>query len=53
MIYWKVEGMPPKIGLNVYHPLDTGSIGFVVRFKNKDFILRWSKRARKFFWGLQ
>ena len=51
MLHWKVEGERIRQGLNVYHPKDQSSAGFVLRIGNHILRLRWSKNAKKFFSG--
>lgn len=51
LFWWKIEGCENLNGLNVYPPSDPNSIGFVIRFGKIKFRVRWSKRAKQFFWG--
>lgn len=51
LIWWKIEGYDPLNGINIYHPSDENSAGFVVKVGKWQFRLRWSKRAKKLFWG--
>ena len=49
MFHWKEEAEPIKQGLSVYHPKSTHSIGFVLRFGNHVWRVRWSKKVKKLF----
>lgn len=53
LIWWKVEGCECLNGLNVYHPKDQNSAGFILRVCKYQFRLRWSKRIKKCFWGIE
>jgi hypothetical protein len=53
LFWWKIEGAHTLNGLNVYHPKDPNSIGFILRISKYQFRVRWSKRTRKWFWGLE
>jgi len=46
LFWWKVEGMEPLNGLNVYHN-DPDSAGFVIRVGARGFKCRYSKRAKR------
>lgn len=49
MLHWKVEGEYIKQGINVYHPKDQSSAGFVLRVGNRMWRVRYSKVAKKWF----
>ena len=51
LFWWKVEGLEPLNGLNVYRLSDPHSAGFVLKFGRFKFKVRYSKRAKKWFWG--
>lgn len=53
LFWWKVEGKEPLNGLNVYHPDDPISAGFVIRVWRFGFKVRYSKRAKKWVIGAQ
>jgi hypothetical protein len=53
LFWWKIEGAHTLNGLNVYHPKDPNSAGFILRISKYQFRVRWSKRTRKWFWGLE
>jgi len=53
LIWWKIEGCECLNGLNVYHPKDPNSAGFILRVCKYQFRLRWSKRIKKWFWGIE
>jgi len=53
LFWWKVEGMECLNGLNVYHPDDPNSAGFVIKIGAFGFRIRYSKRAKQWFGGLQ
>ena len=51
LFWWKVEGLDPLNGLNVYRPNDPNSAGFTLKFGRFKLRLRYSKRTKKWFWG--
>jgi hypothetical protein len=53
LFWWKVEGLDALNGLNVYHPRDENNIGFVLKLGEFKFRARWSKRVKKFYWGMK
>ena len=53
LFWWKIEGANTLNGLNVYHPKDQNSIGFILRVHKYQFRLRWSKRTKKWFCGIE
>lgn len=53
LFWWKIEGCDPLNGINVYPPSDPNSLGFVIKAGKFIFRVRWSKRAKKFFWGMK
>ena len=53
LFWWKIEGLENLNGLNVYPPDDPNSAGFVIRAGKIQFRVRWSKRAKKLFWGFK
>lgn len=46
MIHWKREGQIIHQGLNVYHPKDESSMGFVLRIGNRMWRVRYSKHTK-------
>jgi hypothetical protein len=50
---WQITNRLFDNGLNMYHPKDPNSIGFILRISKYQFRVRWSKRTRKWFWGLE
>lgn len=52
LFWWKVEGMEPLNGLNIYHR-DPTSWGFVIRIGGRGFRVRYSRRVGKWFVGFQ
>ena len=52
-IWWKIEGLEALNGLNVYKPRDKHSAGFVIKLGRIQFKVRYSKRAKKWFWGIR
>lgn len=53
LFWWKIEGSDCLNGINVYPPSDPNSSGVVIKVGKLQFRLRWSKRAKKFFWGFK
>lgn len=53
LFWWKEEGMTVLNGLNVYHPDDPHSAGFVLRVGAIGFRIRYSKLAKQWFGGIQ
>jgi hypothetical protein len=53
LFWWKIEGCNTLNGLNVYPPKDPNSMGFILRVHKYQFRLRWSKRAKKWFCGIE
>jgi hypothetical protein len=53
MFYWREEGAACKNGLNVYHPKDKGSAGFILKFWIGYFRVRYSKRTGQWYCGLE
>jgi hypothetical protein len=51
LFWWKVEGLEPLNGLNVYPPSCPHSAGFTIKFGQFRFRVRYSKRTKKWFWG--
>ena len=49
MIYYKVEGLPPLNGLNIYKPTDLSNAGFVVKLGKWKFCIRYSKQIKRWF----
>ena len=49
MIYYKVEGLPPLNGLNIYRPADPNSAGFVAKLGKWKFCMRYSKQIKRWF----
>ena len=49
MLHWKKEGARVQQGLNIYHPKDAHSIGFVLRIWNYGWQVRYSKLAKCWF----
>lgn len=49
MFYWKREGEKIGQGLSVYHPKDTHSAGFCLRFGNHILLVRYSKFSKTWF----
>ena len=49
MIYYKVEGLPPLNGLNIYRLTDPGNAGFVVKLGKWEFCTRYSKQVKRWF----
>ena len=47
LFWWKVEGHEALNGINVYHPDDPVSAGFVIKAGPVGFKVRYSKRAKK------
>jgi hypothetical protein len=45
--FYKIEGMPCLNGINVYHPTDWHSKGFIVKLGALHFKCRYSKRTHK------
>lgn len=52
LFWWKVEGMEPLNELNVYHN-DPSSAGFVIKVGPVGFRVRYGKRTKQWFGGLQ
>lgn len=53
IFWWKVEGVDPLNGINVIHPNDPSSAGFVIKVGPVGFRVRYSKRVKKWFIGVQ
>ena len=53
LFWWKVEGMDVLNGINVYHPDDPSSAGFVIKVGAVGFRIRYSKRTKQWFGGFQ
>ena len=51
MLHWKEEGKTIGQGLNMYHPKDEHSAGFVLRIGNRIWRVRYSKLTKKWFTG--
>lgn len=51
MIYYKIEGMAPLNGLNIYEKSDPSSSGFVLKLGSLELRVRYSKRVKKWFVG--
>jgi hypothetical protein len=51
--FYKVEGLPPLNGLNVYKLSDPNSAGFLLKIGLAEFRVRYSKRVRKWFVGFE
>ena len=53
LFWWKVEGHEVLTGINVYHPDDPSSAGFVIKVGPVGFRVRYSKRTKQWFCGAQ
>jgi hypothetical protein len=53
LFWWKLEGYDTLNGLNVYLPHDPVSAGFVLQGFGLRFRMRWSKRVKRMFWGVE
>ena len=53
LFWWKVEGVDPLNGINVIHPDDPSSAGFVIKVGPVGFRVRYSKRVKKWFVGIK
>jgi hypothetical protein len=49
MFYWKIEGLPPLNGLNMYKPSDPDNAGVVLKLGPLEVRMRYSKRIKHFF----
>jgi hypothetical protein len=45
--FWKIEGIAPLNGINIYKKDDEGSSGFIIKLGAFHFKCRYSKRTRK------
>ena len=52
LFWWKIEGCEPLNGLNVYPPSDTHSAGFILKFGNFAWRVRYSKRTKEWHWSM-
>lgn len=53
LFWWKIEGFENLNGLNVYHPNDESSVGFILQGFGHSIRLRWSKRTKRLHWGIK
>jgi hypothetical protein len=53
LFWWKIEGCECLNGVNVYPPSDKNSAGFVLKAGGWQLRVRWSKRAKKLFYGIE
>lgn len=49
MIRFREEGTKIRQGLNIYHPCDKDSAGFILRIWNWILRMRWSKNIHQWF----
>lgn len=53
MIYWHDEGAEVRQGLNLWRPSDKNIVGGKLRLGRHMVYVRWSKTARKMFYGMK
>lgn len=53
LFWWKIEGYDALNGLNVYHPKDEVSAGFIVKGFGWQWRVRWSKRVKRLFCSVE